>query len=219
MPGFLKFPTGRIVLPPPANTLRPTAKPATPKLGVGIIAPPKPPQYIKPQYDLIIDNKPGVTPTVRDVTVKKGFDGLTPDEVVTKVLGLNQTPVHHSNQRFIERHIKEQHRAFTVGVSNAFVWGSPPNKVLASLGVNEFRALGTLQGSQPVVFEVRRLDQPNATYYAHNDEGKFAEVAPPTQPIVMEAAIRLKTAGVAITYPGWRAPVLSGPTVVIQEMS
>ncbi|MBX7114958.1 MAG: hypothetical protein K1X64_11580 [Myxococcaceae bacterium] len=217
MPVFQKFTTGRIVLPQEPNALRPPAKPPRLNRPPGIVQPPKPPLYTRPQYDVLIDSRPGVTPTLDDVTVRKGFDGLTPDEVVKKVLSLNQTPVHQSNRRFIERHIKEQHRAFTVGVSNAFVWGSPSNKVLAGLGVNEFKALGTLQGSQAVVFEVRRPDQINATYYAFNDAGQFAQAAAPTMPIVMEAAIRLKPAGVAIDYPGWRAPVLSGPTVTIEE--
>ncbi len=206
------------MLPPSANAARPPVMQPRSNRPLGIIQPPKPPQYTRPQYDVLIKQRPGVTPTLRDITVRKGFDGLTPDEVVKKVLSLNQTPVHPSNQRFIEKHIEEQHRAFTVGVSNALVWGSPSNKVLGALGVNEFRALGTLQGSQAVVFEVRRPDQINASYYGLNAAGKFAEVAAPTQPIVMEAAIRLKPAGVAINYPGWRAPVLSGPTSNIEEL-
>lgn len=202
----------------PGTVRPPSTRPPGTLPGAGVIRPPQPPAYQKPLYDITIEAKPGAAPRTTDVTVNKGFDGLTPDEAAAKVKSQLQTSLYPRNERFLLEHTRSIHRDFTVGVSNVFVWNSPPNNFLSRLGVNEFKVLGTMRGSQPVVYEVRLPNQANPTHYARNAQGQYVVVPAPQVPVVMEAFVRLKPAGVAIGYPGWHAPVLSGETANITEL-
>lgn len=178
------------------------------------IRPPKDP-FTKPAFDVVVPDHLGRAPTLADVTVKKGFDGLSPQQATEVVLNHLKTPLAAQNNAFVTRQVGEVHKAFTMAVNNAFIAGSPNQKFIQTLISRDIAVVGSMTGSQPSLIRAM-LPDAKQHYFAKNQAGAFVEVAPPRF-VVMEARIRLQPPGVAVSYPNWACRALSGPTSTITE--
>jgi hypothetical protein len=176
---------------------------------------PPPDPFKKPTFDMLIPDNLGRPATLADVTVKKGFDGLTPGQATDAVLKHLTTPLAAENKAFVTRQVGDVHKAFTMAVNNAFIAGSPNQKFIQTLISRDIAVVGSMTGSQPSLIRAL-LPDGKQHYFAKNQAGAFVEVAPPRF-VVMEARIRLQPPGVAVSYPEWKCDALSGPTSTITE--
>lgn len=164
---------------------------------------------------LSVPDNLGRPPTSADVTVEAGFDGRSPDEVLTIVRGRLTNVVDASNVRFVAQTIKDNHKAFTLAVGNVFAQGSPHAAFARSLGADKLTMLGTMSALNPTVLVADKAGA--KSYYARGASGRYELIAAPRYPVIMRAGVQLEPQGVRVFYPAWSAKVLTGPTTVIIE--
>jgi hypothetical protein len=164
----------------------------------------------------------GRPPTSQDVSVIKGFDGRTPADVERIVRKNLTNAIHPQNERFVTDTIRQTHKAFTIGLGNFFVAGSPGATFLRTqTGGATVTLLGTASALNPSILEVDRAGK--KTYFVPGS-GAYAplqaSMLTPTgirYPILMRSTIRETPAGVRLSYPTWSASVLLAPTSTIVE--
>lgn len=222
LPGL---PTRPVVTAPTLPTLPTTPTVPTP-VAPAPISPSRPgwgpstSPWMKPAYDISIPDHLGRPPRVTDVTIKKGFDGLSPDEVTGKVKKNLKGTLHPSNKTFVEKTIRENHRAFTMAISNMFVADSPPNRFVGLLAArNTVTVQGTMSSVNPVIIKAQAPGQAEPRYYAKGPGGDYVEIPAHKYPVVMESQIRFRPEpSLTVNYPVWRTPALAGPITTITEL-
>lgn len=183
-------------------------------------APWRPSKWVKPTYEIVIPDNLGRPPRVTDVIIKKGFDGRSPDQVVDLVKRNLQTPLHASNKSFVDKTIRDNHRAFTIAVSNMFV----PNNEASNFASLQARrgtvtVLSTMSAINPVIVRVQPNTGGAPQFFARGANGTYAPIPEPKYPVICEAKVRFRPEpGLAMQYPKWSASVLSGPTATITEL-
>ena len=157
----------------------------------------------------------GHAPTSNDVTVEAGFDGKTPDEVVTLVRARLTNTVYAQNESFTNDTIKTTHKAFTIGLGNFYSLGSPPSNFAWTLGGAKLTLLGTMSAVTPTILMAEKAG--TTTYYSRGPSGVYEAIPTPKYPIIMRARIQLRPMGERVFYPQWSAKVLTGPTSTVTE--
>jgi hypothetical protein len=182
--------------------------------------PPTTSPWMKPAYDIVIPDNLGRPPRTTDVTIKRGFDNRTPDEVVSLVKRNLKGGILQSNRAFVDRTIKENHRSFTIAVSNMFIAGSPPNRFIANLAMrNSVSVQMTMSSVNPVIISALAPGASTPRYFAKGPNGDYAEIPAHKYPVVAESRIRLKPEpGLTMEYPLWAHPPLKGVITTIEEL-
>ena len=159
----------------------------------------------------------GRPPTSNDVTVEAGFDGKPAAEAAMLVRARLTNVVDSSNERFVGQTIKDNHKAFSLGIGNLFAQGSPHATFAKSLGADKLTLLGTMSSVRPTILLAEKAG--TKAYYARGASGRYEPIETPKYPVIMRANIRLATGatddpgqGVRVFYPAWSAKVLTGPT-------
>lgn len=177
---------------------------------------------------LSIPDNLGRPPTANDVTVEAGFDGKSPADVLKLVRSRLTNSVHSSNESFINKTIRDNHKAFTIAIGNLFAANSPHATFARNLQADRLTMLGTVSALNPTIIKAEKAGA--TTYYARGAGGTYQQIDTPRYPILMRARIRLGATittdgagnedagqGVRVFYPPWSAKVLTGPTTVIIE--
>ena len=198
-------------LPVPTNP--PLVQPAPWRPGTGV-------RWMKPAYDITIPDNLGRPPRTTDVTVKSGFDGKTPAEVVDLVKGNLTNALHPSNVRLVEQSIKDNHKAFTMAVSNMFVANSPPNRFVSNLlQTNAVTVQMTMSSVNPVIIQARGPGTPGLSWYGKGPNGDWVQIPKPKYPVVAQSQLRLAPApGLTMEYKKWSTPALAGVLTTITEL-
>lgn len=164
----------------------------------------------------------GRPPTSNDVTVEAGFDGVPAEQAALLVRARLTNTVDASNERFVARTIRDNHKAFTLAIGNLFAQGSPHATFAKSLGADKLTLLGTMSSLNPTILLAEKAGA--KTYYARGASGRYEPIETPKYAVTMRARIRLETGaagdpgqGVRTFYPAWSAKQLIGPTTVITE--
>jgi len=158
--------------------------------------------------------------TQDDVTVIKGFDGKTPEEVakiVRERLKTKASPIY--NDLIHDRSI-EVHKHFTLWISNAFAPNFPSSefvKIVAVEGVRVFIE-ATIRGD---IYLVTRSEADGEQYYLAKGNSfdpiavasGFKSFTPP----IMVAELRIDPQGVRIEYPTWEWEPLTKEPVITEE--
>jgi hypothetical protein len=179
--------------------------------------------FAKPNMALFeIPDNLGRPPTSQDVGVVKGFDGRSPAAVEVIVRRNLTNAIHPQNERFVTDTIRQSHKAFTVGLGNFFVAGSPGAKFLRAQSSGAIvTLLGTASSLNPSILEVDRNG--GKTYFVTSQGGyvpvqtNLLTATGIRYPILMRGTIRETPAGIRLTYPKWSATVLLTPTSTIVE--
>jgi hypothetical protein len=176
--------------------------------------------WMKPAYHIVIPDNLGRAPRTSDVQIKKGFDGKSPDEVVSLVRSKLKGGIHPQNRTFVEKQIRENHRTFTIAVSNMFVAGSPPNRFVGQLAArNAVTVQMTMSSVNPVIITALAPGQTTPRHYARSTNGDWQQIPAHKYPVVAEAKIRLRPEpGLTMDYPRWAAPALKGVITTITEL-
>lgn len=177
-------------------------------------------RWMKPAYDISIPDNLGRPPRTSDVTIKTGFDGKTPDEVVAKVKRNLKGGLHPSNRTLVERHIRENHKSFTIAVSNMFVGGSPPNRFVGLLAArNQVTVEMTMSAVNPVIIRAQGPGSSQPSYFGKGPNGDWVQIPPHKYPVVAEAQIRYRPEpSLTMDYPLWSTPALAGPLSTVEEL-
>jgi hypothetical protein len=173
---------------------------------------------------LNIPDNLGRPPTSNDVTVLKGFDGLSPAEVELVVRSKLLTSVHPSNQRFLADTILQSHKAFTIAIGNFLIANAPPERFLRQQAPGtKATLLGTASSLNPTILELE-LNGTKRYFMRSQTGGSYEPIDPRLltatgirYPVLMRCGIRLIPQGVRVEYPTWKADVLSSPTATIIE--
>lgn len=177
--------------------------------------PVKPIAFTPPRCELVVPDNLGRPPTLADVTVKAGFDGLAPAQAAQKVLASSTTPVAAQNTAFVLQTATDVHKAFTIAVNNAFIPGSPFAQLAAAHPNASFAILGTMSEVHPALVQMTVPGQPPALYQPI--PGGYEPVAKNPYQVVMKADLRRLPPGVRISYPAWSVPALSGQLGTVTE--
>lgn len=205
--------TGPTLPAPPAPD--PAPAPVRPGWGPGTGS-----RWMKPTYDISIPDNLGRPPRTTDVTIRKGFDGKTPDEVVATVKRNLKGALHPSNRALVERHVRENHRSFTIAVSNMFVAGSPPNRFVSQLALrNQVTVQMTMSAVQPVIIRALGPGATQPSYYGKGPNGDWVQIPAHKYAVVAEAQLRYRPEpGLKLDYPLWATPALKGPLSTVEEL-
>jgi hypothetical protein len=167
----------------------------------------------------------GRPPTSNDVTVEAGFDGKPAAEAAVIIRGRLTNTVDSSNEGFITRTIKDNHKACTIATGNYFVPGSPHARFVETaktLGAVRFTLLCTVSAVNPTIL-LAETAAGVKTYWVKGANG-FETLVAPKYPVTIRTQLRFPTGaasdpgqGVRVFYPAWSAKVLTGPTSVIIE--
>lgn len=153
-------------------------------------------------------------PTSRDVTVEAGFDGKTPDEVVTLVKSRLTNALDDRNDQFVTDTITATHKAFTIAVGNVFATG-PTQTFVGGLQADSVTMLGVMSVIRPTILMTTKAGK--TQYYARGTTGEYEAIAPPSYAIAMRARIALQPQGVRVFYPAWASRGLAGRIVTVTE--
>jgi hypothetical protein len=208
---------------------RPGTTPSTPSVPTPVAPAPISPApwrpgastpWMKPTYDIVIPDNLGRPPRTTDVTIKKGFDGRSPDQVVDLVKSNLDNALHPSNRGLIDRMVRDNHRSFTIAVSNMFVANSPPNRFVTQLAQrNVVTVQMTMSAVNPVVIMAKGPGPERAKYYVKGPNGDYVQVPRPKYPVVAESKIRFSPEpSLTMDYPKWKTPALAGPLSTIEEL-
>ena len=178
------------------------------------------PGFDRPAFRLEVPENLGRPPTHADVIVHAGFDGKTPDEVVSLVRGRITNDVYEGNERFVAETIRENHKAFTLAINNMYVENSPHLTFAHALAADSLTMLGTMSSMNRTILKAEKAGV--VTWYARGASGRYEQLpAEPKYPIIMRAKLKLPSRrqepGVRVFYPAWRAKNLTGPTTTIIE--
>jgi hypothetical protein len=176
--------------------------------------------WMKPAYDITIPDNLGRAPRTTDVTIKAGFDGRSPDQVVDLVRGNLTNALLPANQRLVDQSIRDNHKAFTMAVSNMFVAGSPPNRFVTNLLQNSTVTVQmTLSSVQPVIIQAKGPGTPGLSWYGKGPNGDWVQIPKPKYAVVAQSQVRLSPApGLTMEYKKWSLPALAGPLSTITEL-
>ena len=170
------------------------------------------------QADIQFPQNPDHPLTLDDVTVVKGFDGKTPEEVATIVRSRLKTKAASTYNELIHDRTIEVHKHFTLWVSNCFAPDYPSSdfvKIVAAAEGTRTFIEGTIRGD---IYLVTRSETDGEQYYLAKGNtfdpiavaSGFKSFTPP----VMVAEIRLEPQGVKIEYPTWEwEPLAHEPTI------
>jgi hypothetical protein len=202
----VRTPTTEPVSTRPSEPVAPTTTSRTDTAWTGRpLRPPRDP-FQPPSYEIEVRN--GVTrPGPNDVTVKKGFDGLTPEQAAAAVRSHLKSPIDPSKEALLKNQIIQQHKTFTLAVSNAFIPGSPLHNFINDNQPESVKVHGTLSATNPVVIEMKMPGE-EPRFYKPNGHGGYDRAEAPKQ-VILEAGVRLNPAGVAMRYPDFTAPQLA----------
>ena len=178
------------------------------------------PGFDRPAFRLEVPDNLGRPPTQADVIVHAGFDGRSPDEVVSLVRSRVTNDIHESNERFVAQTILENHKAFTLAINNMYVENSPHLTFAHALAADSLTMLGTMSGINRTILKAEKAGV--TTYYARGTSGSYEPMRDtPKYPVIMRAKLKLPSRrqepGVRVFYPAWSAKNLTGPTTVITE--
>ncbi|MGI5860899.1 MAG: hypothetical protein ACOX6T_02460 [Myxococcales bacterium] len=172
-------------------------------------------KFVEPRFELYFPDNLGRRPTSADIKVRKGLDGRSPEQMLEVVLGKSTGRIHESNKRLVESTILDVHKAFTIGVNNAFCQGSPLQRLAQQYPGANITLLGTLSAITPTVV---KIEQPGKEplYFQRGGTG-FLQMGKQPYQVIMQAALRLSPPGVQLGYPAWGQANLAGPTSFVIE--
>ena len=197
--------------------LDPIVRPTTPTT----VTPTRPDPIAKP----LPAPKPHITlppnlnrpPTVNDLIIKRTFDGLTPATAEKRVRTALKGTVAPQNENLVASTVKQRVRDMQVALNNVFTPGTPNRRFLEGMMPAKISVIGSMSGSNPVVYEVTKQGQP-PKYYSKGWNGGFTEMTKPPIQVVMKAAITLEPRGISMRYPSWENKALAGPLSTIVEL-
>jgi hypothetical protein len=195
---------------PVTNRLDPIVKPTGNKLDP--IVKPLP----KPTPDISLPPKLGRPPTVNDLIIKRTFDGKTPAAAEKAILKNLRAKVAPENANLVNGTIKQRVRDMQVALNNTFTKGTPNRQFLESKLPAEISVIGSMSGSNPVVYKVTQQGG-EPKFYSKSWSGAFVEMPRPPVQVVMEGKLTLDPMGLQMTYPKWDNKALSGPITTITE--
>ncbi len=184
-----------------------------PKAG-GTVTPQPSLKFATPKPNIELGPHPGRGPTAADFIIHKGFDGLTPEAAVKKLVKNCTTKVAAENVNLVQTTAKRTHRDFNVAMNNVFTPNTPNNRFVKSLAPAQVSLVGAMNG----VFYKAVQPGGATTWYQRDWSGNFSPMAKPPPNVVMEAAVRTDPPGLVMTYPKWKNPALSGPLTTITEL-
>lgn len=157
--------------------------------------------------------------TAADITIVKGYDGKTPEEVATTVRANFVGKLDSSFEDFIHDRILAVHKQWTLVIANCFTKNFPAAKfvqTVATEGTQVF-IIGTPRGE--IFLETTNPDDGEQWYYAKGNSFEPLAVAAgfkPFTPPIMTAELRLvPSEGIRIEYPQWKwAPLANKPVII-----
>lgn len=199
-----------VIVKPPINT-GPTS-PVVP----GRIDPIRKP-LPAPTPDITLPPRLGRPPTAADLIIKRTFDGLTPEQAEKKIFTALKGPVLAENRALVDGTIKQRVRDMQVALNNVFTPGTPNRRFLDSQMPAKINVIGSMSGSNPVVYQVTKEGQP-PKYFTKGWSGGFTELTKPPIQQVMNAEISLEPRGIRMGYPAWENKALAGQLTTITEL-
>jgi len=155
--------------------------------------------------------------TAADITVVKGYDGKTPEEVA-KIIRANFTGTFdRSYEAFFRQRTLDVHKQWTLVISNAFAKDFPAAKfveTVASEGTKVF-IVGTPRGD--IFLVTSNPDEGEQWYLAKGNSFEPLAVAggfKPFTPPIARAELRIHPPGIRIEYPAWEWKPLGHPTEI-----
>lgn len=159
----------------------------------------------------------GRAPTANDLIINRTFDGLTPQQAGKKIETALKGKVLPENQKLVTTTVNQRVRDMQVALNNVFTPGTPNRRFLESQLPAKINVIGSMSGSNPVVYEVTKPGQ-QPKYYTKGWSGGFAEMTKPPIQVVMRAEVTLEPRGIRMQYPSWENSALAGKLTTITEL-
>lgn len=156
-------------------------------------------------------------PTTNDLIIKRTFDGLTPAAAEKKISVALKGRVAAENRTLVDSTIKQRVRDMQVALNNVFTPGTPNRQFLESQMPAKLHVIGSMSGSNPVVYQVTKEGQP-PKFFTKGWGGGFTELTKPPIQQVMNAEITLEPRGIRMGYPAWENKALAGKLTTITEL-
>lgn len=167
--------------------------------------------------DISFPQDPSRPLTIDDVTVSKGFDGRTPEEVAQIVRANFQGTIHPSREAFVHQQTIDVHKRWTLVIANAFSENFPASKfvqTVASEGTSLF-IVATPRGE--IFLQTTNPEDGEQWYIAKGNSFEPMAVASgfkPFTPPIARAELRLDPPGIRVEYPTWKWAALGqGATI------
>lgn len=195
---------------------RPTTPttPTTPTVGGRVDPLPKP--LPAPTPNITLPPRLNRPPTTNDLIIKRTFDGLTPDQASRKITGAFKGTIAAQNQNLVTTTVNQRVRDMQVALNNVFTPNTPNRQFLESQLPAKLAVIGSMSGSNPVVYEVTKQGQP-PKYFTKSWSGAFVEMPKPPIQVVMKGEFTLEPRGLRMTYPSWKNAALAGQITTITE--
>lgn len=155
--------------------------------------------------------------TMDDITVKKGFDGKSPEEVAKIVRASFEGALQSSYESFIRERTLDVHKRWTLVIANAFAKDFPAAtfvQTVASEGTAVFM-VATPRGE--IFLVTSHPEDGDQWYLAKGNSFEPMAVAAgfkPFTPPIARAELRMNPPGIRIEYPKWRwAPLAKIATI------
>jgi len=167
--------------------------------------------------------KAGVAkPTLDDVTITAGVDGQAPSFALTTVRSKLTTPVAAQNSGFVDKTILATHKAFTIAVSNMYVAGSPPNKMISpggDLAGADITVLGVMSAVHPTVIMAKKPGERVSRFFVPAGGGAYDELKTMPYSVIMKARLQDGAqGGMRVTYQTWSNKTLGEQLTTITEL-
>ncbi len=171
-----------------------------------------------PNPDIELPPNLGRPPTANDLIIKRTFDGLTPEAAASKIKNALQGSVAPQNQQLVDTTVTARVRDMQVALNNVFTPGTPNRKFLESKLPADIQLLGSMSGSNPVVYQITPTQPRGAPqYYTKDWSGNFVQMPKPPIQVVMQAKVVLNPMGLKMDYPAWQNKGLAGQITTITE--
>jgi hypothetical protein len=177
--------------------------------------------FYKPvAFHMEVPDNLGRQPMFEDVIIHKGLDGRSPSQAVERVRSKLATPLHPSNVGLIQKTALITHKAFTLAVNNAFIEGSPANRLIkGELAGADVSILGVMSQVQPTVLMAKVPGERTARFYAPTPGGGYQRIEKLSYSVVMKARLEKGVeGGVRVSYHQWNHPALAGETTTVTEI-
>lgn len=161
-------------------------------------------------------------PTIDDVTITAGVDGNSTSVALATVRSKMTTKLAAQNSAFVDKTILDTHKAFTIAVSNVYVAGSPPNKLISpggDLAGAEISVLGVMSAVHPTVIMAKKPGERVSRFFVPAGGGAYEELKSMPYAVIMKARLQNGAqGGIRVSYQRWGNQSLGEQLTTITEL-